>query len=80
MSDERRATVEKVKVPYNYLGYQFIPSGDLVRDILADIGKLVETGRITKILAFRGLERQRRRTPDGRAVSGSGWPACFSDP
>jgi len=35
--------VEKVKVPYNYLGYQFIPSGDLVRDILADIGKLVET-------------------------------------
>ena len=39
--------MEKVKVPYNYLGYQFIPSGDLVRDILADIGKLVETGEFT---------------------------------
>lgn len=36
-----------MKVPYNYLSYQFAPKGKLVMDILYDIEKLVGTGEFT---------------------------------
>ena len=42
--------------------------------VLARDGKLIETGRITKILAFRGIERSRSMRPKPATSSPS--PAC----
>jgi len=39
--------VAKMNVPYNYLSKQFIPGGELVDQIIADIKDLVATGEFT---------------------------------
>lgn len=39
--------MDKMKVPYNYLSDQFPPGGALLKNILADIEKLAESGEFT---------------------------------